>query len=63
MLVGGSELDCIGLRITSWTKTRIVFKPGTAYDHPKLESGHRYILATGNSVRMDVLGTTDTITY
>jgi hypothetical protein len=61
--VPGSELDCIGLRITSWTKTQIVFKPGTAYDHPKLEGGHRYILTKGDSVQVDVLGTTDTITY
>jgi hypothetical protein len=61
--VSGSELDCIGLRITTWTRTKIVFRPGTAYDRPNLEGGNRYILATGDSVQVDVLGTTKTITY
>jgi hypothetical protein len=61
--VPGSELDCIGLRVTSWAKTQIVIKPGTAYDHPKLEGGHRYILTKGDSVQVDVLGTTATVSY
>jgi hypothetical protein len=61
--VAGSELDCIGLRITTWTATKIVFRPGTAYDHTKLEQGHKYELATGDSVQVAVRGTTATITY
>jgi hypothetical protein len=61
--VPGSELDCIGLRITSWATAQIVLRPGTAYDHAKLEGGHRYILTKGDSVQVDVLGTTARITY
>jgi hypothetical protein len=57
------ELDCVGLQIKKWTPTEITFKPGTAYDNPSLEAGHTYILATGDSVSVDVLGLTATTTY
>jgi hypothetical protein len=61
--VAGGELDCIGLRIVKWTRTEIEFRPGTAYDHPKLENGNTYILAKGDAVQVDVRGTTAKITY
>lgn len=61
--IAGVELDCIGLRITTWTATKIVFRPGTAYNHPSLEQGFRYVLSTGDTVQVDVSGTTATITY
>ena len=57
------ELDCVGLQIKKWTPTEIVFKPGTAYDNPSLEAGHTYVLATGDSVTVDVLGTSSTTSY
>jgi hypothetical protein len=57
-----TETDCIGLRITSWSRTEIKFKPGTAYDNSSLE-GFTWILTSGDSVSVDVLGTTATTTY
>jgi hypothetical protein len=61
--VPGSETDCIGLIITKWSPTEIKFKPGTAYDNPTLENGFTWVLASGDSVTVDVLGTNGTTTY
>jgi hypothetical protein len=58
-----SETDCVGLRITQWSAHQITFKPGTAYDNPTLEAGNTYILASGDSVTIDVLGANSTTTY
>jgi hypothetical protein len=60
--VSGGEIDCIGLRISSWKATEIKFKLGTAYDNIALE-GHTYILSSGDQVEVDVSGTTSTTTY
>jgi hypothetical protein len=47
----GSYLDCIGLKIVSYSSTRVVLRPGCQYAlYPKLKVGDRF-LVTVNGAR------------
>lgn len=53
---GSTETDCIGLRITKWSNTKVVFKMGTAYDNPSLEGGSSYVFGDGDVVTVNIEG-------
>jgi hypothetical protein len=52
-----SELDCIGLLVSSYSPTKVVFRLGAAYREPTSDrAGHSYDLAEGDTVIIGVNG-------
>jgi len=52
-----SELDCIGLAVSSFSPTKTVFRLGAAYREPTSDrASHRYDLAEGDTVIVGVNG-------